>query len=62
MFVVSYTSNIRSESSVKVDFQAIFNKEVERVTKKYKPQSSNSSVSPEKVYLKIVFRLEQPGS
>ncbi len=59
MFVVSYASNIRSESSVKVDFQAIFNKEVERVTKKYKPQSSNTTVSPEKVYLKIVFKLER---
>ncbi len=59
MYVVSMVTKKISEPSGKVDYQAIFNNEVERVTKKYKPQANNTSVSPDKVYLKIVFKLEQ---
>jgi hypothetical protein len=62
MYVVGFARNNITESSVKVDYQALFNNEVERVTKKYKSQASNATASPEKVYLKIVFKLEQPGS
>ncbi len=59
MYVVSMVTKKISEPSGKVDYQAIFNNEVERVTKKYKPQANNTTVSPDKVYLKIVFKLEQ---
>jgi len=59
LIVVSYAKNKISESSGKVDYQALFNEEVERVTKKYTPGTSTFTNSPEKVFIKVIFKLEQ---
>jgi beta-lactamase regulating signal transducer with metallopeptidase domain len=57
--VVSYAKNKIAESSGKVDYQELLNKEVERVTKKYTPGTDNVKNSSKKIFLRIVFKLEQ---
>jgi len=57
--VVALASKKTTEPSGEVDYQALFNAEVEKATKKYVPKSNGVTRTPEKVLLKIVFTLEK---
>ena len=56
--VVGYAKFKKPESLEKIDYQALFNTEVERATKKYTPGTGKVTNPPDKVFVKVIFKLE----